>query len=354
MPRVHDKRCAAVIWRADAVRRRVLRRRLNPTPDSVGSPRHAFTLIELLVVIAIIAILIGLLLPAVQKIREAANRMTCTSHLKQLGLACHNHNDTRESLPPGVAAPGADGRTTSLFVELLPFIEQDNIYKQWNFTTPAANFGAVGTPASAKIVTFVCPSAAINENPINTSAGWVGLTTYAGNGGTRSFPPQTGTQDGLFHVKSAVRFADVTDGLSNTLLMGERVLSDANIDSYLSATFTTPPDPPLQGFAAFGAWAAPAGPSAIATVTLSAEGGINFYFPTKYTVPPPPTPPPPIDWGTISVNYWKRLSSWGSRHTDGVNFAFADGSVRFVKSSISPQALAAYSTRAGGEPTPNE
>ncbi|WP_238537668.1 DUF1559 domain-containing protein [Zavarzinella formosa] len=314
--------------------------------------RPAFTLIELLVVIAIIAILIGLLLPAVQKIREAANRMKCTSNLKQLGLAAHNYQDTYQAFPTGVAAPGSDGRTTSLFVELLPFIEQDALYKQWNFTTPSANFGAVGTPASAKVNMYVCPSAAVADNPINVGSMWLGVTTYSGNGGAKSFPPQNASKDGMFHLNSAVRMADVTDGLSNTYLFGERVLSDANIDTYMSAPFITPPDPPLQSFTSFGGWSAPAGASAIATVTLSAEGGINYFFPNKYEAPPPPTPPPPIDWNTISANYWKRLSSWGSKHTNGVNFALGDGSVRFVKSSIAPASLLAFSTRNGGETTP--
>ena len=327
MPRVHGKR------------RRV-------------GARRAFTLIELLVVIAIIAVLIGLLLPAVQKIREAANRMKCSNNLKQLALGSHGYHDVTMTFPTGVAAPGSDGRTTSLFVELLPFVEQDNLFKQWNFTNPAVNYGVQGTPASMKISLLECPSAAVNANPMNAGSMWLGVTTYAGNGGTRSFPPTQATRDGVFHLNSSVRMGDVTDGLSNTLLLGERVLSDGNIDTYLSAPFTTPPDPPLQAFGLFGGWSAPAGPSAIATVTLSSEGGINYYFPNRYVPPEPPKPPVPIIWADIAGNYWRRLSSWGSRHTNGVNFALADGSVRFIKSSISPAALTAGSTRSGGETTP--
>ena len=104
------------------------------------SLRAAFTLIELLVVIAIIAILIGLLLPAVQKVREAASRMKCQSQLKQLALAAHNYHDTNERFPPG-AQLGAP-RFTTLFVELLPFIEQSPLYNQWDFVNVRARSAA--------------------------------------------------------------------------------------------------------------------------------------------------------------------------------------------------------------------
>src|SRR5215218_1117720 len=107
--------------------------------------RRGFTLIELLVVIAIIAVLIGLLLPAVQKVREAASRLRCQSHLKQIALAAHGYHDTRGAFPGAIEQGGP--RYSSLFVELLPHVEQDPLYKQWDFANPQTN-GATGRAAT--------------------------------------------------------------------------------------------------------------------------------------------------------------------------------------------------------------
>src|SRR5262249_24931929 len=118
--------------------------------------RAAFTLIELLVVIAIIAVLIGLLLPAVQKVREAASRVRCANNLKQIGLALHNYMDTNNGLPPnGLYGTGGSKNTWSAMARLLPFIEQENLHRQIDFNTP---YSSQPNLSSTRIATYVCPS----------------------------------------------------------------------------------------------------------------------------------------------------------------------------------------------------
>ena len=324
--------------------------------------RTAFTLIELLVVIAIIGILVGLLLPAVQKVRAAAARIRCQNNLKQLGLATHNYHDTKGWLPPGVAQPGSDNRWTGLFVELLPHIEQGNVEKLWDYANPNANYGGDGSLAATPIGTYVCPVSGIDTNPIRFGTSSRGALTYAGNAGTKAYPSFRATNDGLFGYwtagsRSRVRLTDVTDGLTNTILLGEREVGDANLDSFLTAPFDATPSPPFASLSSFAAWAGNFGPNAGAGILVSAGRGINYGHPDPYIPPPPtfpPTPPPPVSWAALSVLAWDRMSAYGSRHTGGVNVALGDASVRFVRQTLDVYVLQCLSTRSGREIIPGD
>ncbi|MDB5307349.1 MAG: hypothetical protein JWO38_1551 [Gemmataceae bacterium] len=315
-----------------------------------------FTLIELLVVIAIIAVLIGLLLPAVQKVREAASRTRCANNLKQLALACHGYHDANGRLPGAVDTGGP--RYTTLFVELLAYAEQDPLYRQWDFTNPGTNYSGPAPRAATTLPLMFCPS---HPQP---SAGAGTLTTYGGNGGTRPFPPSLSPVDGMFFTtgpgsqpvpnQTGVTFVGVADGLSNTLLLGERTVGDAALDSYLAAPITPTPTPPIQSEAAYCVWAPLPGPNAAGGL-MSGQAAIGYRYPTVWRPPPPPAPglppppPPPVPWASINAQWWARLGAYGSFHTDGVNVAMADGSVRFLRASTPPGVLPALSTRSGGE-----
>ena len=323
--------------------------------------RIAFTLIELLVVIAIIAVLIGLLLPAVQKVREAASRLKCTNHLKQIALAGHNYHDTHERFP-GAVQTGP--RFSSLFVELLPYIEQNALYQQWNFANPGTNYAGAAPRAGTVISVYVCPS-----HPLQHGGSGPALTTYGGNGGSKVYPATRATLDGMFHTtgpqsepgagQSGVRILDATDGTSNTILFGERVIGDAALDSYLNApagVITPTPTPPIQATASYCLWAPPPGPNACAGL-LSGEVAINYRQGAGWSPPPPPplpnlppTPIPPVAWtDALDRAWWARMGAYGSYHTGGVNVALADGSVRFLRAATPQPTLRAMSTRSGGE-----
>jgi prepilin-type N-terminal cleavage/methylation domain-containing protein/prepilin-type processing-associated H-X9-DG protein len=309
--------------------------------------RRGFTLIELLVVIAIIAILIGLLVPAVQKVRDAAARAQCQNNLKQLGLAAHNFHDVNKKFPAGTYLPfkySSSGPPafvspgpvypnfySNVLIALLPFVEQNTIYHQFNFAVNQyGNTNSPSAPGAQVVSTYICPADVMpgNNQSTYTTGGktyYFGANSYAGNAGTRSFYGMT--QDGIFYINSQVRIADVTDGTSSTVLFGER----SHFDPVYDQVYPSAPILSRTGWA----W-------------TNGLGGFDYLSgaarPINWVFPPGTTSDP----GFVLED--DRMSSFGSRHTGGANFCFTDGSVRFMTESTDvATVLQPMCTRAGGE-----
>jgi prepilin-type N-terminal cleavage/methylation domain-containing protein/prepilin-type processing-associated H-X9-DG protein len=278
-----------------------------------NGPRCAFTLIELLVVIAIIAVLIGLLLPAVQKVREAAARIQCSNNLKQMGLACHSYHDARKAFPPGYQATGRyiDGATDTApgwgwGAFLLPYLEQDNVYRQLNLNQPVPQSPGIQTA----LPVYLCPSdllpagAFAVPDAFGKTVAQAGPSSYAGCAGGDETDTAGPTGAGIFYRNSKTRIADVTDGTSNTLLIGERAWSNAN-----------------------GVWAG-AMPNGVILRGLqnpNPGSGAAFY------------PAATLVLAHSHLNNARTdtdggLDDFSSNHPGGSIFVFADGSVRFLRS----------------------
>ena len=280
-------------------------------------PRRAFTLIELLVVIAIISVLIGLLLPAVQKVREAAARMSCTNNLKQIGLALHNHHDSYQVFPPGftaLAGPGGDvSPGWGWAFHILPYIEQDNLYRQANLGQPVTAWPLL----RQKVTIYSCPSD-IQSSPFQVyGPGGVPLTgvmaapcSYAAVVGGDETEVTVGDGAGQFHGcfyrNSRTRITDITDGTSNTALVAERACGITQ-----------------------GTWA---GALTGARMRLGPKSPANALNPNMDYDP---------DLFSLLhcnvINATNAQSSDGgtddpsSFHTGGANHLFGDGSVRFIR-----------------------
>jgi prepilin-type N-terminal cleavage/methylation domain-containing protein len=318
--------------------------------------RQGFTLIELLVVIAIIAILMGLLLPAVQKVRESAARTQCANNLKQIGLACFNYESTYGYFPPAFnLLPSPDPTAPavvnsvghSMFVWILPYVEQDNVYRLINTRANGGFFGSGnfpnGNPAYSTVIkNFLCPSspgpayldysAALNQGwsasgvPINYPPGLIfGRTDYAPIAGTAlgigsgTAESQVSGNPGIIGINTRTRVTDVTDGTSNTLMIVE---DGARPLWYRQGPQLVSNGPVSQGG---GAWADPFGVLVI-----------NGSFPDG-TI-----------GGPCALNCTSDNEMF-SFHTAGMNAVFGDGSVRSVSQAITLTQLAALISKAGGE-----
>jgi prepilin-type N-terminal cleavage/methylation domain-containing protein/prepilin-type processing-associated H-X9-DG protein len=261
-------------------------------------PRHAFTLIEVLVVIAIIAILMGLLLPAVQKVREAASRIKCVNNLKQIGIACHAYHDATNGLPPGYTAGSSyfDGEND---------VSPGNLYRQIDFSRP------VESPANAAAVRmlvpiYLCPSdqappsAFTVADAFGTPLATMAPSSYAACVGGDESDVAGASGLGVFYRNSHTRFVEITDGLSQTILVGDRAW-----------TFSP------------GGWAgSPNG--------ATMPRGIGNRNPGNSTLAAPGLTLAHGHLINTTTDTDGGLDDFSSMHVGGANFLFADGSVHFI------------------------
>jgi prepilin-type N-terminal cleavage/methylation domain-containing protein/prepilin-type processing-associated H-X9-DG protein len=314
--------------------------------------RRGFTLIELLVVIAIIAILIGLLLPAVQKVREAAARAQCQNNLKQIALAAFNYESAMHVFPSGINIPAATqdpgvSGTLSAFnanrfglapvpnqffswaEALFPYLEQQGLYAQLNlYKNQYSNLGTSVAPGAQVVKVLICPSDRLPNPPsVVGFSGYVfGIMSYGGIAGTVSTFYNVATLDGCFWINSNIHIADILDGTSTTLFFGERLHYDPN---WLAASAGTT----NLDITTYGAW--------VWTNTIGMEDlTLGTEVPINWMLPPGCTGYPCTD---------TRLNAIGSGHGNGANLAFADGAVHYLSSNTSLTVLQAAGTRAGGE-----
>jgi prepilin-type N-terminal cleavage/methylation domain-containing protein/prepilin-type processing-associated H-X9-DG protein len=340
--------------------------------------RSAFTLIELLVVIAIIAILIGLLLPAVQKVREAAGRLSCQNNLHQIGVALHNYHDSADSFPPGFTVRGTNNLEMGGFggfLPLLPYLEQANLARQWDmdgkwYEPPNAAL----VPAEVKV--FYCPSnrsggaidmsflVPVAGRPLPNPAACDYLLCKGANAALCEASQVPPPGRGAFDVNSRTRLVDVTDGSSQTFAVGEGAGNNPRFGIRRFYQDTTPAASRFPGQSPLIDQSWSAGPKA--TRALNSQGllggsclGVTalrgghadpFDEPMNR-----PLALPAFDYNNgcsnsgTSPGTYDTTAGFRSAHVGGCQFLYCDGSVRFVVQGVSPAAYRALSTIAGGE-----
>jgi prepilin-type N-terminal cleavage/methylation domain-containing protein/prepilin-type processing-associated H-X9-DG protein len=270
--------------------------------------RYGFTLIELLVVIAIIAILIAMLLPAIQKVREAASRVKCENNLKQMGLACHNFHDVYERYPLGINDPCVQG-VGSWMVCTLPFVEQTNLLSYYLTTYYY----------KSTIPLYYCPSEPRSYSDFYNNHG----TDYVAIEGLDFFDGLGIIISKYFYNAPPVRVTDVTDGTSNTVMIGER--------------------PPVSTW--YWGWAFN-GTGIDASSGAANQRQIYYYDQDGNSCP---NPPYYFGAGPLNINNKCSFNQLWSNHIGGANFAMGDGSVRFIAYSGNAIIVSYLATRAGGE-----
>jgi prepilin-type N-terminal cleavage/methylation domain-containing protein len=284
-------------------------------------PLHrGFTLLELLVVIGILAVLVALLVPAVQRVRDAAARTRCQNNLRQIGIALHSYHDANGSLPPGVRAFGADYPFMSWMTRILPYVEQEAVWKQ---AVAAYRMDSEFTddpphPLATVLALYGCP-ADPRSHQVGLARGSlpVAFTSYLGVEGRNQ-----ARKDGCLFLNSSVRLADISDGTSNTLLVGER-------------------PPSADGW--FGWWCAGWGQSQDG----SADMVLGVRERNVYLVGTCPPGASIFGPGRLN-NQCDALHFWSPHLGRGAHFLFADSSVHFLVYSAAP-IMPALATRAGGE-----
>jgi len=300
--------------------------------------RSGFTVIELAVVIAIIAVLISLLLPAVQSSREAARRTQCVNNLLQIGLALANYESTHLVLPPGVVNPTGPivdslaGYHFGWIAQILPYLEQKNVHRALDFNAGVYAADNV-TARSVKMSVLTCPSERFNDPKFPDPA----LSSYAACHHDVEGPIDVDNR-GVFFLNSRVRLDEIEDGLANTIFVGEKKHGGDELGwaSGTRATLRNTGTPPNQTSLR---------PLNLTAPAVRPPDEIGAVEPLPPETPDPLAPVDPVDSRPRNP-----VGGFGSVHPSGANILMGDGSVRFLKNAIDPRVYRLLGNRADGEP----